>query len=223
MPTFHVVEIRSREQLIEQYHRLCGHIARKFVQRWKRKLEAAGLDLADEFGKSGKWETNTPQFASVFLVQKSQDLASAAIVRLMKCPEKYWNQPYYVKRLIVNAIIDEQKAQQKVFEHEWQPPEFGSSTRSGAFEAHDWFDTQPGRDGLAEATRVKFDAAAVQEKFSALSQGERLVIELYFGLNNTPAIKEYAIASKLGRTREWVDRRLKSGLNVIRREIGVNV
>ena len=55
---------------------------------------------------------------------------------------------------------------------------------------------------------------------TSLSQAERLVIELYFGLHTENPIREYKIAAKLGRDQGWVERRLKSGLNNIRRQLG---
>ena len=224
-----VPTIETREQLVEQYRRLCGYIARSFVTKWRRRLINSGGGSSEEtfILRSGFPATRTLQC-------KAEDLAGAALIKLMKCPERYWNQPYYVKRLIVNAIIDEQKVQQKIFENEWQSPEFkfgplesGRSGSSGKYANNhstadyvDWFDTQPGRDGLAEATRVKFDSEKVSEAMTSLSQAERLVIELYFGLHTENPIREYKIAAKLGRDQGWVERRLKSGLNNIRRQLG---
>jgi RNA polymerase sigma factor (sigma-70 family) len=209
-----VPHVETKEQFIEQYRRLCGHIARSFVAKWRRKLINAGGGSVEEtyFLRSGFPATRTLQC-------KAEDLAGAALIKLMKCPERYWNQPYYVKRLIVNAIIDEQKVQQKIFQNEWQSPEFSNYSHP-VREYHDWFDTQPGRDGLAEATRVKFDGEKITRAMTSLSQAERLVVELYFGLYTDNPIREYKIAAKLGRDQGWVERRLKSGLNNIRRQLG---
>ena len=71
-----------------------------------------------------------------------------------------------------------------------------------------------------KSTRVKFDSEKVSEAMTSLSQAERLVIELYFGLHTENPIREYKIAAKLGRDQGWVERRLKSGLNNIRRQLG---
>jgi RNA polymerase sigma factor (sigma-70 family) len=205
--------IETREQFVEQYRRLCGHIARNFITKWKQKLINSGHGVEETlYLRSGFPATRVLQC-------RAEDLASAALVNLAKCPRQYWNQPHYVKRLIVNAIIDEQRVQQKIFENEWQAPDVPRHD-SGQPEYYDWFDTQPGRDGLAEATRVKFDGEKISQAMTALSQAERLVVELYFGLHNDSPIREYKIAAKLGRDQGWVERRLKAGLNHIRRELG---
>jgi DNA-directed RNA polymerase specialized sigma24 family protein len=155
----------------------------------------------------------------------AQDLASAALLKLAMCPKRLWNEPYAVKRLIVNAIIDESRKQQKVFENEWQAPHtVGNSGNKGErVHSDDWFDTQPGRDGLAEHTRIKLDSEKIQRALDCLNDGERLVITLFYGLETDAPLKEYAIASRLGRTVKWTQNRLQSGLARIRQEIGVTV
>jgi DNA-directed RNA polymerase specialized sigma subunit len=52
-----------------------------------------------------------------------------------------------------------------------------------------------------------------------LPEAEQLVIEFYFGLNGLKAIKERAIAAKLGRTEPWVNQKLRSGLVKLRAEL----
>jgi DNA-directed RNA polymerase specialized sigma24 family protein len=143
---------------------------------------------------------------------KAEDLASAALISLVKCQQQYWNQPYYVKRLIVNAIINEQKRQQKIFEREL----CAFAMEDGS----DWFDTLPGRDGLAQSTQVKYDTQKMLDALHVLTEGERLVIQFYFGFNGIQPIKPRGIAIKLARTEFWVERRLASGLNRLRREMG---
>ncbi len=206
----------TRGEFIEQYRRLCGHIARAFVSKWRRNLISNG-GLAQ--GSDSNYAPHIQ--ASRTLQFKAEDLASAALLKLCKCKPEYWNQPYYVKRLIVNAIIDEQKFQQKTFEHEWQAPKPDSRGSNSVYPmVDDWFDQQPGRDGLAEATRIKLDSEAIRKSFICLTSSERIVIEMYYGLKTKTPLKEYAIASRLGKDRGWVERKLKAGLNAIRREIG---
>jgi RNA polymerase sigma factor (sigma-70 family) len=194
----------SQEAFIEQYRRLCGYIARRFIYRQSRQFE-------ENTGKSDAGgNTAIPKCDDL----AAQDLASAALLRLVRCPARYRDQPRYVRRIIVNAIIDEFKRQQKIFHYEFAAP--------ATIDGEDWFDTQVGPDGLARATQQKLDAGRAITALSSLTEGERLVVEFYFGLNGARPLKEHAIASKLARTRWWVERRLTSGLIKLRTQLGAS-
>lgn len=209
----------SQDAFVEQYRRLCGYIARRFVYRQKRQFEENRGKLQSDSGlesrsSSGKTAANGYSAALPKCYDlAAQDLASAALLRLVRCPERYRDQPKYVRRLIVNAIIDESKKQQRLLAREYAAP----STIDG----EDWFDLQPGRDGLAEYTRIKVDGARAKEALSSLTQGERLVVEFYFGLNGVEPLGEHAIACKLARTRPWVEKRLSSALVKLRTQIAI--
>ena len=213
----------SQDAFVEQYRRLCAHIAWRFVFRQKRQFETnaghydeSGPKLTrfgHRRGADGKLTDAAPLLPKRETLS-AQDLTSAALLRLVKCPARYRDQPAYVRRLIVNAIIDEQKRQQKIFHSEYAAPALP--------DGEDWFDTQPGRDGLAQATQIKFDALRAIQAMDCLTQGERLVVEFYFGLNGVQPLKEHAIACKLARTRFWVERRLTAALIKLRTQVGGN-
>ena len=214
----------SQDAFIEQYRRLCGHIARRFVFRHRRQFEDSTGHVSEEPFSPSPNVQHSRRARDYTMIRggalakrddlAAQDLASAALLRLVKCPLRYRDQPAYVRRLIVNAIIDEQKRQQKTFHYEYAAPALPNGG--------DWFDTQPGRDGLAQATEIKFDAIRAIQAMDCLTQGERLVVEFYFGLNGVQALKEHAIACKLARTRWWVERRLTSALIKLRTQVGGN-
>jgi RNA polymerase sigma factor (sigma-70 family) len=214
-----VPQFTTQEQFIEHYRRLCGHIARSFIGRRKQRLDdASGKASSDLFAEF-------PNLLSKRADLDAQDLASAALVRLARCPSGKWDQPYYVKRLIVNAIIDELKKLDHVFNHEWCPNTVAHDRSArgepGPRYEVDFFDTLPGRDGLAQSTQIKYDSSTITSALAVLSQGERLVISFYFGLNGMRPRRERAIAAALGRTQFWVERRLSAGLNRLRKEIGL--
>jgi RNA polymerase sigma factor (sigma-70 family) len=212
--------ISTREEFIEQYRRLCHHIARNFVLRQQRKLEQSFGQTSEpkKIQQARRAHKSAPlpvkaEWAYV-APDQSHDLASAAILKLMRCPEKYWNQTgrngknNVVKRVIINAIIDEFDRQQMIFSNEVQSPDPGE----------DWFDTLPGRDGLADHTRIKFDSQKAKTALQSLTEGERLVIQFYFGLGCDP-LNPYTIARKFDRTRYWAERRLESGLAKLRKQL----
>ena len=195
-------QVHTLEEFIEQYRRLCGFYARKFAYRLKHKDD--GEKNCDH--QQGQIE----------------DLASEALLRLVRCKPEHWNNYYYVQRVIINAIIDAQSKQLKVLKTEIQPPvHIGTSRKDSTADYHDFFDTIEGRDGLANATQTKYDAKAIQELLPTLDPAERIVMEFTFGLNGVSAISARAIAQKLGRTQFWIERRLASGLAKIRQKIGI--
>ena len=213
--------LATREQFLVQYRGLCVFYAKKLVYRLRHEQE------------------DSPQGFRKYFVQDFEDLIADALLKLVKCPEEHWNHHYYVQRLIINAIIDSSKARRKIEANEYQPPR----TKGSPFVAHrrefrserdqpalgagngeaDYFDTLPGRDGLAESTQIKYDSSAMIQAIQELTAAERIVLHFYFGLNGLEPIREYKIAAKLGRTQDWVQKRLQSGLSRLRKEFGVTV
>lgn len=155
--------------------------------------------------KGSHGEFNQP--SGIWSEADIEDLTSAAVLKLCKAPQKYWDQPWIAKAVIVNAIIDEFKRKRKTSDNELSPS-------SPVF-----FDSLPGRNGISHAVENAVDGNRALGLLYRLTQGERLVVEFYFGLNGIEAIKERAIAAKLGRTERWVENRLESGLNKLRAEM----
>lgn len=177
--------IRSQTEFIERYRYLCRHIARNFVLKARKKDDGEAIWSEAEI----------------------EDLTSAAVLKLCRAPKKYWNQPPYAKRIIVNAIIDEFNGKRKTSTHEVCPV------------SHDFFDSIPGRNGLSHAVELAFDSERALSAFECLSASEKMVLEFYFGLNGIQPIKHRAIAIRLGRTEPWVEYKLQSGLEKLRAEI----
>lgn len=210
-----MVEPRTRKAFIEKYYRLCFVIAREFVY---------GKGQHVKWSPSGAVIGNEHDRAKTDI----EELASAALVSLSKCRNvkaiRY--QKGYINRLIRNAIINEAKWNLQYYSsREHQSPEHAiSGGKGGRFDDRDnmdWFDTHPGRDGLAGHTQTKFDSQLIIQSFNVLTQAERIVIEHHFGLNSVEPIGEYAIACKMGRTRYWVQHKLNTGLAKLRQSAGV--
>lgn len=202
-----MVEPRTRKAFIEKYYRLCFVIAREFVY---------GKGQHVKWSPSGAVIGNEHDRAKTDI----EELASAALVSLSKCRNvkaiRY--QKGYINRLIRNAIINEAKWNLQYYSsREHQSPQPSESPSDIA----DWFDTHPGRDGLAGHTQTKFDSQLIIQSFNVLTQAERIVIEYHFGLNSVEPIGEYAIACKMGRTRYWVQHKLNTGLAKLRQSAGV--
>jgi RNA polymerase sigma factor (sigma-70 family) len=198
-------------ELVEKYGKLCGHIAWTFVARG-RKHARDGEQINKDFG-----------------TEDAEDLASLALIGLIKCPTSHRHEPPYVKRLIVNHII---KGWHKMCRHknaEQQTPEsrtaldVESQNGINSTTYHDWFDKQEGRDGLAGHTQVKYDSRAVLAILPTLPESERIVMELSFGL--IPGCEPLGlerIARKMGRTKYWAEIRLNKGLSRIREELHIS-
>lgn len=199
--------------LVEKYGKFCGFMAWQFVSRGqtaaKRENQLTSLHTED-----------------------AEDLASIAMIGLLKCPAAHRHEPPYVKRLIINHIIKGWHKMNRWKGAEQQAPtggDEGSIERTAApsrsFDytwgsGRDFFDNLPGRDGLAGYTALKYDSAAVLAILPLLPESERLVIELSFGLlPGTEAIGLDRIARKLGRTKYWADIRLQKGLVRVREHL----
>lgn len=196
-------------ELVEKYGKLCGHIAWAFV---RRSQSAAKFD---------------EQISSALGSEDAEDLAGAALLSLIKCPAAHRHEPPYVKRLIVNAIIKAWRKRLRVIEIERGAPRSLGPFRSiggeqgishPVSELGDWFDTQPGPDGLAGKTQTAFDYATVVSLLPKIPQAERIVLELSFGIG-CKAFAERQIAKKLGRNRSWVTSRLHRGILRLRESL----
>jgi RNA polymerase sigma factor (sigma-70 family) len=164
------------EQLVEQYYKLCGHISWSFV----RKNDTLGTEDAEDF-------------------------ASAALVGLLKCPQKHRGNKFYIQVLIQNRIITAWRKRLK---------QLGAEQHTG-----DGFDELPSPREPHIDTHTAFDTAVILKLLPQLPVSERIVIELNFGLNGCPPCGEERIARKLGRTRHWAQTHLQKGLERMREQI----
>lgn len=193
----------SDEELFAKYGKFCGYMAWVFVKR------------------SGSFEDGE---RNVRLdTEDAEDLASVAVYYLLKIPQRFRDQPPYIKRVVISKIITAWNKRLKYGQKEYQPPHTpGSKGTAEGSTLHatsanvDYFDTLPGRDGLAEHTQTAFDSATILALLPKLSDAQRIVLELYFGLNGAKACGSARIAVKLARTRYWVDVRLQAGLQELR-------
>lgn len=199
----------SDEQLFAKYGKFCGYMAWQFVKR---------SGSFDEGERSVRLDT-----------EDAEDLASVATYYLLRIPQRFRDQPPYVKRVIVSKIITAWHKRLKC-SREVQAPSHASLAGDAyghgyaalsTSESVDYFDNLPGRDGLAEATQVAFDTTKVLALLPKLTDAERIVLELHFGLNGAKSCGAQRIATKLGRTRWWVDARLHIALAELRRHSGV--
>lgn len=193
------------EELIAKYSRYCGYWAKYFMQRENPNHDVERGSVAD-------------RYCDV------EDLASDAMLKLIKCPAEHRHEHAYVTKLIIRAIIDGLRKKRSILAREWQPPHHVGSSGGGQFESQtvtDYFDALPGPDGLAGKTQFKFDLAKAQAYLEYLPLAERLVVELHFGLTGLRPASERQIGKKLGRTEFWVQRRLSSGLTQLRKSMGV--
>ena len=149
--------------------------------------------------------------------EDAEELASFATYHLIRLPQKYRDQPYYVRQVIISKIITAWNKRLKTGRREWQPPHH-IMPNHGDFQP-DWFDSLPGPDGLADRTQQAMDATAVLALLPRLTLSERTVLELHFGLNGAKPYGAQRIATKLARSRYWVELRLQSGLQELRRLI----
>jgi hypothetical protein len=190
----------SDEQLFAKYGKFCGYMAWQFVKR------SGSYDAGE---RNVRLDT-----------EDAEDLASIATYYLLRIPQQFRDQPPYIKRVIVSKIITAWHKRLKHGRNEWQPPgQTGDGHRSWGDpgdNSPDYFDTLPGRDGLAEHTQTSFDSAKVLALLPKLPEAQRIVLELYFGLNGAKPCGSARIATKLARTRYWVDARLHAGLQEIR-------
>ena len=181
----------SDEQLFSKYGKFCGYMAWQFVKR------SGSYDAGE---RNVRLDT-----------EDAEDLASIAIYHMLRIPQQFRDQPPYIKRVIVSKIITAWHKRLKHGRNESQAPHIPNET--------DYFDTLVGRDGLADDTQVAFDSARILAILPQLPEPQRIVLELYFGLNGAKSCGSARIATKLARTRYWVDARLNAGLQEIRTRI----
>lgn len=159
--------------------------------------------------------------------EDAEDLASVAMYHLLRLPQRYRDQPPYVKRVIVSKIITAWRKRLKYAEREGHMPKtfppdyFSSPIRALEVDDNDKTDSLdrlPGRGGqLAEQTQQAFDSATVIALLPELPDSQRTVIELHFGLNGAKPCGAQRIATKLARSRYWVEARLQAGIEELRR------
>src|SRR5437868_1160855 len=122
----------SDAELVEKYRRLCGYIARHFVAKGANDQEHLNSRLLGP--------------------HDAEDMASVALISLVKCPAAHRHEKPYVNRLIVNAIIKEWHKKLRLVAKE-QPKGLAANS-----EDNDFWDRLPGADGLPGRTQIKFDS-----------------------------------------------------------------
>lgn len=184
----------SDQELVDQYGKFCTYMAWQVVG----KRSELGED------KSG------------LRPQDAEDFSQLALIKLISLPQTYRDQPYYVRQVIILAVCNAKRDRLRWKRtRDWQPPHVRGERWHGngiAEHGEDYFDTLPGRDGLAEYTQVNHDCARMLEILPKLHAAERLVLELHFGVNGCQASTIRTIAKKLGHRDSWVEVRLKRGL-----------
>lgn len=80
------------------------------------------------------------------------------------------------------------------------------------------WDTIAARDQHSQ-TDIRLDSQVLCGLIANLSSPERVVMELYFGINESKSYPMLLIARKLGRSRWWVESRLNRGILQIRTAI----
>ena len=193
----------SDEELFRKYGKFCGYMAWQFVK------------------KSGSYSDGVKKFR--LDTEDAEDLASVARYYLLKLPQCYRDQPPYVKRVIVSKIITAWnklvKSEQREFQPEHKPTRRNQAVTVLDYDEGDYFDRQPAPGDLSESTQVALDATRILALLPRLTPPERTVIELHFGLNGAKPCGSQRIATKLARSRYWVDIRIQSGLQELRRLI----
>jgi hypothetical protein len=82
----------------------------------------------------------------------------------------------------VSKIITAWHKRLKYGRSEWQPPHYvgGGQGVTDPSNTTDYFDTLPGRDGLAEQTQTSFDSARVLAIVPKLPRAQRIVLRALF-------------------------------------------
>lgn len=184
------------QELVEKYGQLCGHIAWDFVRKNPDQLKR----------------------------EDAEEFASAALLRLIKCPAPKRRSKPYINVLIKNEIIRHWHRRLRQLKREADdkivlPAHANNDHDSGNERLMDRFpDPRPLH---AELMHSAFDQAKVLQLLPELCESERVVIELSFGLNGAKSFSQERIAKKLGRTRYWVESRLQVGIKNLRILSGV--
>jgi DNA-directed RNA polymerase specialized sigma24 family protein len=196
------------QELVEKYGRYCGYWARHFLCREIRREDERANASATQ--------------------SEAEDLASIALIQLVKCPQRYRGEKKYVTRVIINGVLEGLRTRRKIKQFEWQPPR---TVRRAGIHSHslgslddgnqtEYFDSLPGPDGLAGKTQIKFDSSTACRMLESLPIAEKIVLELHFGLTGLRPASERQISKKLSRPEFWVQRRLQVGLIHMRQKMG---
>lgn len=204
----------SDEELISKYGRLCGHVAQALVKK----------------------SSNLTQ-------EDAQDFASAAMMKLIKCPAHHRHEDPYIRTIINNAIRNVWRKRIGQLNAECVPivDDPSSSSRRVAqgdkgpgWRAHTlglnagprppsdlkFIISKLSGDGLPDRTQRKFDAETLAGLINSLPSVERTILQLHFGLSGCKSISQRQIAKKLGRSRDWVEPRLVRGIQLVREQVG---
>lgn len=188
----------SDEELISKYGRLCGHVAQALVKK----------------------SSNLTQ-------EDAQDFASAAMMKLIKCPAHHRHEDPYIRTIINNAIRNVWRKRIGQLNAEATQLDFQETQNRGEFPAHvhsrcerRLLLSKLSGDGLPDRTQRKFDAETLAGLINSLPSVERTILQLHFGLSGCKSISQRQIAKKLGRSRDWVEPRLVRGIQLVRDQVG---
>lgn len=190
----------SDEELISKYGRLCGHVAQALVKK----------------------SSNLTQ-------EDAQDFASAAMMKLIKCPAHHRHEDPYIRTIINNAIRNVWRKRIGQLNAEATQLDLREGQKGGT----DWHHgaihngierrlllSKLSGDGLPDRTQRKFDAETLAGLINSLPSVERTILQLHFGLSGCKSISQRQIAKKLGRSRDWVEPRLVRGIQLVREQVG---
>lgn len=199
----------SDEELISKYGRLCGHVAQALVKK----------------------SSNLTQ-------EDAQDFASAAMMKLIKCPAHHRHEDPYIRTIINNAIRNVWRKRIGQLNAEsvpllglqgnghntggrtWRAETLGFSQCSQSGRDVKFILSKLSGDGLPDRTQRKFDAETLAGLINSLPSVERTILQLHFGLSGCKSISQRQIAKKLGRSRDWVEPRLVRGIQLVREQVG---
>lgn len=208
----------SNQELVDKYGRLCGYVAWRFVRQ------------------NHKAQPFKDQAEPLLGTADAEDLASAALVKLLKCPMEHRHEPPYIRALISNAIINAWHKRLKTLRAEVPPQENtrllkrwaeggnavrGTNNSQVDMHHEEILDRVPDDGDIEEEIQSSMDSALAAERVNQLPIPERVVIELSFGLNGCKPCGIERIAKKLSRTKWWVQTRHDAGIKRLRENLGI--
>jgi RNA polymerase sigma factor (sigma-70 family) len=201
----------SNQELVDKYGRLAGFLAWRFVRQNHKALPFKDQDHP------------------LLGTEDAEDLASAALVKLVRCPMEHRHEPGYVKTLITNAIINAWHKRLKTLRAErqarevWESGEFGphGGDRQAPGEVTTLLERVPDSTDMELNIQSQMDSTLAAGRVTNLPAPERIVIELSFGLNGCKPVGLDRIAKKLGRSRWWAEVRLKKGIERLREDLQI--
>lgn len=171
------------EEFAAKYMKLAAFMAWKFVRNTNKAL-ARQEQIDARLGSAD-----------------ADDFTGDALLKLMRCPKNKRDQPAYVKRLIINSLINSLNKRMRLVQNEV----------FGDVELPDSKSPLQSLYHLAEHDLASFD--------DQLPSSMAAVVKLYYGIGCEKELSEKEIAKKLGRTQWWVRMRLERGLAKLRSRV----